>query len=142
MLVVVSVVLTALLARTWGHRRLLGQVQEELDLLKSLPDGWDRERRSLEELAARDVARYIRLRRPAFPLHRLMFRRMDVALVGLLLGLFGNMSFVPGPDAVKALVAVAGFAVAAVALATNVVVLFRRGPEISEELVRSGTPDS
>lgn len=138
-LVVVSVALTALLGRPWGNRRLLHHVQEQLDVLKSLPDDWEHLRRALEELAARDIARYIKLRTAtvSFPIHRLMNRGMDAALVGALIALFANMSFVPGSDAVKEWVTAGGVTLAAVAITTNLVVLLRRRQDLSEELTRS-----
>jgi hypothetical protein len=141
-LVVISVVLTALLGRTWGHRRLLQQVQEQLAVLSFLPDEWGQQRRSLEELAARDMARYIQFRNPAFPTHQLMSRGMDTALVGVLIGLFSNMSFVPGPDAIKAWIGVAGSGLAAVGVAMSVIVLLRHRREVAEELNRAASTES
>lgn len=141
-LVVVSVVLTALLGRTWGHRRLLQHVQEQLAVLRSLPAEWVQQRRSLEKMAARDMARYIRLRNPTFPTHQLMSRGMDAALVGILIGLFSNMSFVPGSDAVKSWIAVAGAGLAALGVTMNFIVLLMHHRGVAEELSRAASRES
>ena len=133
-LVVVGAVLTAFLARTWGHRRLLQHAHEQLKVLQDLPDNWGRQRRALEELADRDIARYIRYRNPSFPVHRLMSRLMDLAFVGILMFSFTQMTFTPGSDSVKAWIAAAGATIAAVAVTSNVLVLLSRRAKINAEL--------
>lgn len=131
---VIGAVLTALLARTWGHRRLLQHVHEQLRVLQDLPDNWGRQRRALELLADRDIARYIRYRNPSFPVHRLMSRWMDLAFVGILMFSFAQMTFTPGSNAVKAWIAAAGATIAGVAVTSNLVVLTTRRAEVNAEL--------
>lgn len=127
-------VLTALLARTWGHRRLLQHVHEQLRLLHDLPDNWGPQRRELEKLADRDMARYIRYRNPSFPVHRLMSRCLDIALIGFLMFWVPQATFIPGSDSVRVWIGAAGGLVLVVAVTSNLVVLLTRRAEINAEL--------
>lgn len=136
-LIVLSVGLAALLARTWGHRRLLHQVREQLEVLAILPSNWDQQRKTLDELATADMARYIRKRTASYPVHRLYFRITAVGFVAAFAcGLSWNDGL-PGPDLVWTVLRVVALGVLGIVAVTLTVILIVRRKEISAEIDRS-----
>lgn len=136
-LLVVGALLTFLVQRTWGHRRLLHQVREQLEVLAVLPHDWKNQRRTLQDLAEKDMAKYVRARTPNFPAHRLMNALLNVSFVGVVLFMFAREPWFPGPEWLNEALALAGAVVALAAVVANMLVLIARRKQVDAELQRS-----
>lgn len=133
-LVVTSVVLTALFSRTYGHRRLLYRVREQLEVLNALPPAWESQRAELQRLAELDVRRYIQVRNPKTPVHHRLMLLMNFALGGFVLFTVAGATFMPISEDAKDLLALAGLLVVSIAVTLSLGTLVRNRDEVRREL--------
>lgn len=133
-LVVVSVVLAWLLGGSWGHRRQLHRVKEQLEVLALIPSAWGTLRAEMEATTDRDLIRYLASRNPGAPLHRRMSKVLDVAYSGLLIALLSQLTFVPVPERAKDAAMLIGVLMVGVAAWVNLWVLMRNRDAVRAEL--------
>jgi hypothetical protein len=133
-LIVVTVLLTALVGRIYGPRRLLHRAREQLEVLNVTPSAWSSERSKLEKLAKADLAEYIQLRTRRTPVHYTMLALTNFGIVAMLLFLASDLDAFPGGRSTKDLVQILSLTVVATAVLVNLALVVGLRKEIDREL--------